>query len=91
MRSFLTTHWKAIVALIVLVFLAVLTMSPSAGSGELGTRLRERVTAIAARGINGRGIDAALANIVPGEPPARIFIIGARHDPGAGSPTPSPR
>jgi hypothetical protein len=35
MRTFLTAHWKSIVALILLVLLAILTMSPGAASADL--------------------------------------------------------
>lgn len=47
MRTFLATHWKAIVALVILVLLAVITMSPGAATPELAARLRTNVEAIA--------------------------------------------
>jgi hypothetical protein len=47
MRTFLTTHWKSIVALVILVLLAVLTMSPGAAETDFSARLRQHVTAIA--------------------------------------------
>jgi hypothetical protein len=49
MRTFLSTHWKSIVALVILVLVAVLTMSPSNGraSPDLAARLRQHVQAIA--------------------------------------------
>lgn len=45
MRTFLATHWKSIVALILLVLLAVVTMSPGSASDDLGFRLRQPVAA----------------------------------------------
>lgn len=47
MRTFLATHWKSIVALVILVLLAVITMSPGAATPELAARLRTNVEAIA--------------------------------------------
>jgi hypothetical protein len=46
MRNFLGTYWKVIVALIILVLLAVFTMSPGAASPPLAARLRAHVQAI---------------------------------------------
>lgn len=46
MRTFLATHWKSIVALVILVLLAVITMSPGAATPELAARLRGHVEAI---------------------------------------------
>jgi hypothetical protein len=40
MRTFLSAHWKSIVALILLVLLAILTMSPGAASAYPGARPR---------------------------------------------------
>jgi hypothetical protein len=47
MRTFLSTHWKSIVALILLILLAVVTMTPGAANPNLAARLREHVRAIA--------------------------------------------
>ncbi|MFL6673456.1 MAG: M28 family peptidase [Massilia sp.] len=49
MRTFFSTHWKAIVALVILVLLAVLTMTPGAADARPGldARLRAHVRAIA--------------------------------------------
>jgi hypothetical protein len=47
MRNFLSTHWKSIVALIILVLLAVFTMTPGAATPSLASRLRAHVHAIA--------------------------------------------
>jgi Zn-dependent M28 family amino/carboxypeptidase len=47
MRTFLSTHWKSIVVLILLVLLAFLTMSPGTAGADLGARLRQHVAAIA--------------------------------------------
>lgn len=47
MRTFLATHWKSIVALVILVLLAVITMSPGAATPGLAARLRTNVEAIA--------------------------------------------
>jgi hypothetical protein len=51
MRTFLRAHWKVIVAIVLLVLLAVLTLNPSAALPDpsLATRLRTHVTAIASR------------------------------------------
>jgi Peptidase family M28 len=48
MRTFLATHWKSVVALIILVLLAAFTMSPGAADADLAGRLRRHVAAIAA-------------------------------------------
>jgi hypothetical protein len=37
MRTFLATHWKSIVALILLILLALLTMSPGTASAGRST------------------------------------------------------
>lgn len=50
MRTFLSTHWKAIVALAILVVLAVATMSPGQATASLAERLRAHVDAITADG-----------------------------------------
>lgn len=47
MRNFLSTHWKTLVAILVLVFVALLTLSPSAASPDLSARLRHHVEAVA--------------------------------------------
>lgn len=47
MRNFFSTHWKTLVAILVLVFVALLTLSPSAASPDLSARLRHHVEAIA--------------------------------------------
>lgn len=51
MRSFFRTHWKAIVALVLLVLLAVVTVNPSAAMHDpsLSARLRTHVEAIASQ------------------------------------------
>jgi hypothetical protein len=48
MRNFFHSHWKAIVALVLLILVAVLTVSPNATSAapELAERLRRHVVAI---------------------------------------------
>jgi hypothetical protein len=71
MRTFFSTHWKSIVALILLILLAVFTMTPGAATPSLATRLREHVRAIASNEHNtsqpaeleraARHIEAALA------------------------------
>jgi hypothetical protein len=62
MRSFLSTHWKSIVALIILVLLAVLTMTPGAASTDLAARLRGHVVAIAS-GEHNTATPAALERV----------------------------
>lgn len=47
MRSFLSTHWKSIVALIILILLAVVSLSPDANGASLAARLNQHVEAIA--------------------------------------------
>jgi hypothetical protein len=47
MRTFLATHWKAIVALIVLVLLAVFVVPSGTASPALSTRLQARADAVA--------------------------------------------
>jgi hypothetical protein len=49
MRSFLRDHWKAIVAIILLIVLALFTVNPSAAVPEptLAERLRTHVAAVA--------------------------------------------
>ncbi|HWJ94980.1 MAG TPA: M28 family peptidase [Telluria sp.] len=47
MRNFLSTHWKTLVAILVLVFVALLTLSPSAASPDLPAQLRRHVEAVA--------------------------------------------
>lgn len=47
MRNFLGTYWKTILALVILVLLAIYTMSPSSARPELAARLRTHVQAIA--------------------------------------------
>jgi Zn-dependent M28 family amino/carboxypeptidase len=49
MRTFLRAHWKVLVAIILLVLLALFTMTPSAAVAQptLGLRLRAHVSAIA--------------------------------------------
>ena len=52
MRNFFHSHWKIIVALLLLIVVAVLTVSPattSAATPDLAERLRGHVTAIASR------------------------------------------
>ena len=126
MRIFLRAHWKALVAIVLLVVLALFTVSPGAAVPEipLASRLRAHVAAIdagergtavparrerAARYIEDvlrgdgyairrqryqaggphaprlvRNIEVAVSNLAPGARPARIFILGARCDPGPG-------
>lgn len=50
MRTFLSTHWKSIAALVILVLLAVITMSPGAANADLGARLRQHVAALGTGG-----------------------------------------
>jgi len=64
MRNFFHSHWKAIVALVLLILVAVLTVSPSSTSAaafapELAERLRRHVDAIASSEHN-TGTPAAL-------------------------------
>lgn len=47
MRRFLSTHWKTLVVLLILVFVALLTLSPSAASPDLAVELRRHVAAVA--------------------------------------------
>jgi len=51
MRTFLRAHWKAIVAILVLILLAALTFSPTSAMPEasLATRLHTHVAAIASQ------------------------------------------
>ena len=126
MRIFLRAHWKALVAIVLLVVLALFTVSPGAAVPEisLASRLRAHVAAIdsgergaaiparrerAARYIEDvlrgdgyairrqryqaggphaprlvRNIEVSVSNLAPGARPARIFILGARCDPGPG-------
>jgi hypothetical protein len=55
MRSFLRSHWKVIVAIILLVVLALFTVNPGAASSRpsLAARLRAHVAAIAPSGDDG--------------------------------------
>jgi hypothetical protein len=50
MRTFLRAHWKSIVAIVLLVLLAMVTVNPGAAMPQppLATRLRAHVTALAA-------------------------------------------
>lgn len=52
MRHFLRSHWKSIVAIVLLVLLAMVTVNPGAAMPEppLSMRLRAHVTALAAGG-----------------------------------------
>jgi hypothetical protein len=62
MRTFLSTHWKSIVALILLVLLAVVTMTPGAAGPELAARLRAQVHGLASGEQSAaQHIEAALA------------------------------
>lgn len=45
MRSFFTTHWKSLVALIILVVVAAFVFSPNAASADLAARLRTHMHA----------------------------------------------
>lgn len=45
-RTFLTTHWKTLLALLIVVFVALLTLSPSAASPGLAAQLRQHAEAI---------------------------------------------
>jgi hypothetical protein len=47
MRTFLSTHWKSILVLVILVLLAIFTMTPGAATPALATRLRAHVLAMA--------------------------------------------
>jgi hypothetical protein len=47
MRTFLSTHWKSILVLVILVLLAIFTMTPGAATPTLATRLRAHVLAMA--------------------------------------------
>jgi hypothetical protein len=47
MRTFFSTHWKSILILVVLVLLAVFTMTPGAATPLLAVRLRAHVLAMA--------------------------------------------
>jgi hypothetical protein len=49
MRTFLSTHWKSLVALIILVLLALLTMPSGSAEPDLAARLRAHLDALAAR------------------------------------------
>jgi hypothetical protein len=71
MRTFFSTHWKSILVLVILVLVAVFTMTPGAARPELAARLRAHVAAIATgehdsadparRETAARHIEAALA------------------------------
>jgi hypothetical protein len=50
MRTFFSTHWKSILVLVILVLLAIFTMTPGAATPELAARLRAHVLAIATSG-----------------------------------------
>ena len=56
MRNFFQSHWKVIVAIILVILLAVLTVSPDPASAAqaLAVRLRQHVTAIASQEHNTR-------------------------------------
>jgi len=47
MRSFLSTHWKSIVALVILILLAAVTLSSEANDASLAARLHRHAQAIA--------------------------------------------
>jgi Zn-dependent M28 family amino/carboxypeptidase len=47
MRTFFSTHWKSILVLVILVLVAIFTMTPGAATPELAARLRAHVQAIA--------------------------------------------
>jgi hypothetical protein len=62
MRHFLRAHWKAIVAIVLLVLLAMVTVNPGAARPEppLAMRLRAHVTALAGGPQDATYIDSAL-------------------------------
>jgi hypothetical protein len=61
MRSFLSTHWKSIVALIILVLIAIATMKGGAAHPDLAARLQEHVRAVDKPGCAAPHIEQALA------------------------------
>jgi hypothetical protein len=62
MRTFLSTHWKSILALIILVLLAVFTMTPGTAGPDLAARLSAHVHRLASRDENAaQQIEDALA------------------------------
>jgi hypothetical protein len=63
MRTFFATHWKAIVALIVLVLLAVFVVPTGTASPALATRLQARADAMARHTSLPSGLDGATAYI----------------------------
>lgn len=50
MRKFFSTHWKTLVVLLILVFVALLTLSPTAASPDLAVQLKRHVEAVAKAG-----------------------------------------
>ncbi|MGZ5199940.1 MAG: hypothetical protein ACXWC4_09235 [Telluria sp.] len=63
MRTFLATHWKAIVALIILVLLAVFVVPTGSASPALAARLHARADAVAGHTAGAAGLDGALRYI----------------------------
>jgi hypothetical protein len=62
MRTFLSTHWKSILALIILVLLALVTMTPGSAGPDLAARLGAHVHRLASSNQNAaQQIEAALA------------------------------
>jgi Zn-dependent M28 family amino/carboxypeptidase len=53
MRTFFSTHWKSILVLVILVLLAIFTMTPGAATPALAARLRAHVQAMATGELNG--------------------------------------
>jgi hypothetical protein len=79
MRTFLSTHWKSILALIILVLLAVITMTPGSAGPDLPTRLAAHMRQLAAGAPNAaQHIEAALA--------AEGYQVRREHYRGGGQP-----
>jgi hypothetical protein len=53
MRTFLSTHWKSILAIIILVLLAVFVVPSGSASTSLASRLQQHAHALAVHGANG--------------------------------------
>lgn len=63
MRTFLATHWKSIVALIILVLLAVFVVPTGTASPALAARLQARADAVVQHTAGTQGLDGAASYI----------------------------
>jgi hypothetical protein len=64
MRTFLSTHWKVILAVIILVLLAVFVVPSGSASTSLAARLQQHTRAFADRGANGPAARERAANYI---------------------------